>query len=296
MRTLDHLAVEPFISGPRLATYKTFFSPADNVELFGCYLWNKDIVSAFFPLIQLVEVALRNAIHHNATGIIGSYWFDNLATRPSSGLTPAQRRNVSYHFDALTTARNQIKRELGLSASSVISADRIVAKMTFGFWTNLFRAPFEVNRSPQALWPALIRPVFPNLAKGHRTRANAHKQIIAIQTFRNKAFHHEPVWNIGRPATVRDAINELKQQKATLLMVLKWLSSDALKLAELSSYVSQIDLVLSNNYLEHLKSPNQNEKSVTKFRRELTSILKREPVIVDVIRKNKLIAKVYSSS
>ena len=54
-----------------------------------------------------------------------------------------------------------IRKDLKLSKSVTISADRIVAKMTFGFWTNLLQVAFEVNRNNKALWPTLIRPVFP---------------------------------------------------------------------------------------------------------------------------------------
>ncbi|KGJ88106.1 Abi family protein [Thalassotalea sp. ND16A] len=295
MRALNHLVIEPFISGPRLAKYKSFFNSKSNVELFGCYLWNKDIVSAFFPIIQLVEVALRNAIHNHATSSLGRYWFDNLATKSISSLTFVQQGNVRYHGSALNSARNQIRQELNLAKHVTISADRIVAKMTFGFWTNLFRVPFEVNRNPQALWPALIRPVFPNLPRGHRGRVNIHTHIQAIQTFRNKAFHHEPVWNIGRPASVPNAINELHSQKELLIKVLKWLSKDAVKLAERSGYIANLNLVLSQDYLNHLQNPNDNEKALSVFKRELNSILKQDTIIVDLMKNNELIAKVYSS-
>lgn len=295
LRSLNHLAIEPFISGPRLSKYQTFFKPNNDVELFGCYLWNKDVVSAFFPIIQLMEVSLRNSIHNNAKSKFGDYWFDHIATRTSSGLTQEQQGNVNYHHNALKTARSQIKREQNFGKNTQVSADRIIAKMTFGFWTNLFRVPFEINRNPLALWPTLIRPVFPNLPRRHRSRTNIHGHVQAIQTFRNKAFHHEPVWNIGRPATIKDAINQLHEQKNTLLNVLKWVSKDFLEVAYKAGYVSQIDLVLSKAYLDHLRSPNSNELPLSKFKRELNSIFKKDIVIVDILKNSHLIAKSYSS-
>jgi len=294
LRSLNHLAIEPIISAPRLAKYNSFFNPSDNIELFGCYLWNKDIVSALFPIIQLVEVAIRNSIHNNATNRLGTYWFDNLATRPVASLTNEQKGNINYHQTALQTARKQIRKELGLNRQATITADRIIAKLTFGFWTNLFRVPFEVNRNPRALWPTLIRPVFPNLPKRYRTRSNIHTQLQTIQTLRNKAFHHEPVWNIGRPATLQDSINELHRQKDVLLNVLNWISTDSAKLAERSGYLSQLNLVLSQEYLDHLRHPNLNEKSLSAFKREFNSIMKRNVILVDLVKNNQLLASVYS--
>jgi len=290
------MAIEPFISGPRLAKYKHFFTPGNDVELFGCYLWNKDIVSAFFPIIQLVEVALRNAIHNNAAAHIGTYWFDNVATRHHSGLSQEQQGNVTYHTNAIRTARRQIRHELHLPLNATISADRIVAKMTFGFWTNLFRVPFDVNRNPNALWPSLIRPVFPNLPRRHRTRSNIHAHVQAIQTFRNKAFHHEPVWNIGQPGSLQEAITELHNQKDRLLKVLLWLSKDAARLAESSGYVSHLNLILSPEYLDHRQHPNVNEIPSSVFKRKLTSLLKQKPLIADIKTNNQTIANFYSAN
>ena len=66
MRSINHGRLEPYISAPRLNTYRAFFTPANDVELLGCYLWSKEVASAFFPLLQVLEITLRNAIHKEA--------------------------------------------------------------------------------------------------------------------------------------------------------------------------------------------------------------------------------------
>ena len=295
MESLNHVNIEPYISSARLATYQQFFQPNNDVELFGCYLWNKDVVSAFFPLIQLVEVAIRNAIHKEATQKIGTYWFDNIATQSRNRLTREQIGNIDYHHKSIANARRAIRKDLNLSNTATISADRIIAKMTFGFWTNLLRVPFEVNRNNSALWPTLIRPVFPNLAKRYRTRANIQTKLLAIQTLRNKAFHHEPIWNIGKPSTVENAIDELHKQKDLLLMVLNWLSIDAAKLAKRSGYIHQVERVCSLNYLTYLQHSNSREKPISVVKRELNSLIRNDDLLIDITKRNVKIAKIISS-
>lgn len=47
-----------------------------------------------------------------------------------------------------------------------ISAARIVAELSFGFWTSLFDIRYEHG---QVLWPSLLKPTFLFLPKGQRT-------------------------------------------------------------------------------------------------------------------------------
>ena len=183
MRSLNHGGLESYISSPRLNTYRSFFNPVDDVELFGCYLWSKEVAAAFFPLLQVLEITLRNAIHKEARQALGSYWFDNVAIRPTHNLSrsqaSAQQRRVSQHARSIQSARDSIRRDLGLRHSAQIQEDRIIAKVTFGFWTNLFNSTFDINRNFQASWPNLLRPVFPNAPRRARGRNTIQSKLVA---------------------------------------------------------------------------------------------------------------------
>lgn len=292
MKDINHFRLEPYISRARLSTYSTFFAPTNQVELLGCYLWSKEVAAAFFPLLQMLEVALRNSIHNEARQpqALGPHWFDNIATKQN--LDPNQRRIVRAVNRSVVDARNQIRKDLNLSPSHTVSEDRIVAKMTFGFWTNLFSAAFEVNRNPQSLWPALLRPVFPNAPRGARDRAIIQRKLLTIKTFRNKAFHHEPVWNIGRPAQVQDAIYKLLNTNDLILEVIRWISLDSLELVEKAGYVDTIQRVCSNEHLEYLKHPGDSDKPISRVKRELRSILRQKNNTTDITLNGSRVGRV----
>lgn len=172
-----------------------------------------------------------------------------------------------------------------MSQTATVSEDRIIAKVTFGFWTNLFSVAFDVNRNPRALWPTLLRPVFPNAPQGHRDRATMQNKLLAIKTFRNKAFHHEPIWNIGRPAGVLDAINKLQSTCDDISDMIKWISLDGLDLVEKAGYISTIRRVCSLEHLDYLKNPGANDKPFNRVKRELRAII-RQPNHTTLITLN----------
>lgn len=278
MRSLNHGGLEPYISSPRLNTYRSFFNPLDDIELFGCYLWSKEVAAAFFPLLQVMEITLRNAVHKEARQALGPYWFDNVAIRPARNLSrtqaSVQQRAVNQHTRSIQSARDSIRRDLSLRPSAQIQEDRIIAKVTFGFWTNLFNAAFDVNRNAQALWPNLLRPVFPNAPRRARGRNTIQTKLVTIRGFRNKAFHHEPIWNIGQPATVQDAMTRLNDKKELIVEVIRWMSLDSVELAIKAGYLKTINRVCSMDHLDYLKNPGRHDLSLNRAKRELNGLLR----------------------
>ena len=265
----------------------------DDVELFGCYLWSKEVAAAFFPLLQVLEITLRNAIHKEARQALGPYWFDNVAIRSTHNLSSAQQRAVNQYARAIQSARDSIRRDLGLRPSAQIQEDRIIAKVTFGFWTNLFNAAFDVNRNAQALWPNLLRPVFANAPRRARGRNIIQSKLVAIRGFRNKAFHHEPIWNIGQPATVQDAMTRLNDTKELIVEVVRWMSLDSEALAMKAGYLNTIDRVCSTEHLEYLKHPGRHDLPLSRAKRELNGLLRasNRNSITDITRNGVTVGK-----
>jgi hypothetical protein len=73
-----------------------------------------------------------------------------------------------------------------------VKAGQVVAKMSFGFRTSLFDVRYEHG---QVLWPKLLKPTFPHLLKGQRTRTYVSRELNRIRFLRNRIFHHEPIWH-----------------------------------------------------------------------------------------------------
>ena len=138
------------LSPERLDAYRQRLSPSISDEaLLRAYLWNMALAESLYPSLQTLEVALRNAIH-------------DAVQRAVSSLTHQQKPQ---------------------------DAGRIVAELSFGFWTSLMDRRYE-----QSLWPRLLKPVFPHLPRSIRTRAVISRRFHRVRQLRNRIFHHEPVW------------------------------------------------------------------------------------------------------
>ena len=136
------------------------------------YQHNILLSEALTPLLNIVEVALRNAVHRELTKYYGrdDWWH---AWAGNHGLQ-ARMADVEV-VSARLRARRQPR-----------TADRIVAELTFGFWVTLFNAEYQ-----RELWSAL-RKAFPHCPKKLRKRAAIASMVNRIRMLRNRAFHHEP--------------------------------------------------------------------------------------------------------
>ena len=47
--------IDTLISNARIASYQTVFSPANDMELMGAYLWNAHACGALYPLMGAVK-------------------------------------------------------------------------------------------------------------------------------------------------------------------------------------------------------------------------------------------------
>ncbi|TNG93725.1 hypothetical protein FHQ28_01155 [Pasteurellaceae bacterium USgator11] len=52
------------VSLARLAYYEEYLNCISNKEKLSAYFAHQDLSSSFFPIIQMLEIALRNKIHH----------------------------------------------------------------------------------------------------------------------------------------------------------------------------------------------------------------------------------------
>jgi hypothetical protein len=129
---------------------------------------------SLYPSLQMLEIALRNAIHQSASQNFGrGDWFDD------PHIIPIQ----SHEEHAVQKARDTLRKN---KKSTDVS--HVISELTFGFWTGLLSRRYE-----QALWPKLLRATFPAMPRSMRTRAEASKRFEQIRKLRNRIFHHEPI-------------------------------------------------------------------------------------------------------
>lgn len=70
--TIHYPHVIPFISQGKINAIKsTFGNNLSDRECYGIYIWSQKASSAIYPLLQQLEVTLRNSIDKEATKLIG---------------------------------------------------------------------------------------------------------------------------------------------------------------------------------------------------------------------------------
>ena len=121
-----------------------------DAQLLGAYCWNLAIVGAFYPLIQLVEVALRNALHHVASskyqGANNEHWFGIVPCRQANDENgqPITAEQVRKFHDCIKNAKKSAKRTLESKgiASPIPTVDQVISQCDFATWEYLLDKHF----------------------------------------------------------------------------------------------------------------------------------------------------------
>ncbi|RLD56266.1 MAG: hypothetical protein DRJ05_11585 [Bacteroidetes bacterium] len=190
------------------------------------YESNIIISEAFYPLLSILEVSLRNKI--NLLFKIKyktNEWFEH---------PEFIKTGSSFQIKRVTEARNSILR-----SKKTITSGKIISELTFGFWTSLFDSRFEMF-----LWKQL-RLCFPNCEKRQRKRKTLSSRLNTIRKFRNRVFHYECIsWDFDVLQNFADDIIE----------TIKWLDKDLLLWGQ--------SIFRVNDVIEQEKNKLSNYKAV----------------------------------
>ena len=185
------------ISESRFSTYQDRNKSADKEIGFTRYVWNMALSESLYPVLQGVEITLRNSIHNAVSRKYNSHdWFDYVLVEPE--------------INSWKRAREEVQSQKGK-----VNPNDIVSALTFGFWTGLLRRNYE-----QILWPQLLEDVFPYMPRDIRTRGQIARRVHRIRNLRNRVFHHEPVWHW----------NDLESHHNNIREVIDWINPDILVL------------------------------------------------------------------
>lgn len=137
---------------------------------FNLYLYNARLAKAFLFPLHIMEISLRNRIDKLLQDDFGQTWPHN--ERFQNILTEESLRTLKTGIDRAKTRKTQ----------------DIVAELTFDFWSNLFR-----NEYDRSLWQSNMGLLLPNK---HKTRRDFQKDVKALNKFRNRIAHHEPIHSL----------------------------------------------------------------------------------------------------
>jgi Abi-like protein len=182
-------------SAPRLTPY-TNTADDDEIDPLARYYWNMALSETLYPVLHCLEVVLRNAMH--------------------SALTSTQSRADWYDVPTLLRPYEQnkiakAKRELTHNGKPT-TPDRVIAELTFGFWTSLF-----IHHYDSSIAIPTIPRVFAHAPRRLRTRRAIQPILDDIRFLRNRVFHHEPIWYWGN----------LADKHQQILTTIDWISPPA---------------------------------------------------------------------
>lgn len=198
-----------YLSTPR---FNTYLSKTNNdfQKAYTLYQVNIQLSEAFYPLLSVLEVSLRNSIHETLKIYFkDDYWFKN---------------NLPIEFSPFVSEATQKL----ISQRKTITADRVIAELNFGFWNRLF------NRNYTSLLWKPLRLIFKNTPKHLRQRDTIADSLYRIRTLRNRIYHYEPIFG---------NLEDIQNQYIETLTFLKWLDND---LPKLLTEIDRFNDVLNN--------------------------------------------------
>ncbi|MCT7531085.1 Abi family protein [Aliarcobacter cryaerophilus] len=172
--------IKKYISSERFRSYSGIDEYLENL------VFSK---KAYIPL-SILEISLKNSINDLLTDKLGENWLEN-----KDFLTNDSLRKIEE------------AKKILYKRAEPISKSKIIAELSFGFWVNLFKKPYE-----KKLRTKDIQKIFTNLPPKKEKIINReviYKELNHIRNFRNRVFHYEKVINKDNYNQIFDEIDEV---------------------------------------------------------------------------------------
>lgn len=225
---LKYSKLEQFVSQPRLNRFLTACG-SSKVKAQKLYRINLRISKESYPLLTLFEIFLRNAIN----GQLSIYFNDTdwIVNQKSSFMSNNSLNSSRFQMrTSVQKAENTIRQK-----GSTVTAGKVIAEQTFGFWTSLFEnhhyrlvggSPIQcfANKPPQA------------------NRSIIATKLNEIRLFRNRIYHNEPVCFLHNAVD----FSHVQQTVQTIYELLNWIDADLATYANSYDHINRI-IMAGNN-------------------------------------------------
>ncbi|MBR8653524.1 CAAX protease [Achromobacter sp. Marseille-Q0513] len=231
--------IDTLISNARIASYQTVFSPANDMELMGAYLWNAHACGALYPLMGAVEITLRNAIDQTLSASMGTFWWAGNRLRHRSyatgAITPYEVQAAHDSFIKATRKHiSEMRSRHRLRGHLKPSHAGVIGKTEFSTWVFLLDAEF-MGRG--LIWPrhlsTVLRGTWP-VPQAAAVLGQARDLAKTLRDFRNRLFHHEPAWKRYGVLTEADAVRHLQEKITTAERLLALIHPENLRLLQVN--------------------------------------------------------------
>ncbi len=230
-KNINYKPIFNLISQPRLSRFDVFFTDIEekNYKRFGLYLWSQNASASLYPLMQHLEVLLRNTIDNEARKRFGDYWWDNITVDTTKSNHNNFKNGIQSAIKNLERAwRATEKTKLGIplagtlpstSKVPVFNHDDIVAATAFGTWKEVLipaHHTSSVTEQEHFLWPKSIGKVFRKYSVFNNSPNKAREDILNVvnelKDYRNRIFHHDCIWVKSKSTNSANAIETIRHK------------------------------------------------------------------------------------
>lgn len=172
--------IKKFITDKRFESYANLDEYQENLVI---------SKQSYIPL-SVLEVSLRNSIDALLSYKVCEDWH-----KDETFLTRDSAFKIKQAIELLERRRESISKH------------KVIAELSFGFWVNLFKKPYDKKLRINDL-----RKIFPNLPPKTVkliNREKIYKELNHIRNFRNRVFHYEKVVNKDNYNMVFEEIDEI---------------------------------------------------------------------------------------
>jgi hypothetical protein len=215
---MNYDKLEYFISQPRLNRFLTA-SGNSKTKAQKLYHANLAVAQSFYPMLNLFEIFFRNVCNYRLSAhFVNPNW---IITEKNGFMA-----DKSLEFTKFYLKESVKKAEQKIKKNGTLTAGKILAEQSFGFWTSLF------EKQHYRLIGGSVIQCFPNKPK-NIDRKKLSTKLNKIRDFRNRIYHNEPVCFNGNSIDFTYAA-EIKNE---LYELLSWIDH------ELPVYVKTFDTI-----------------------------------------------------
>ncbi len=182
---LNYQQFQQFLSASRLQSYETVCN-GDVDKAIKLYQTNLRISQAFYPLLSLLEVILRNALNNEL-----SIYFNDADWLSNQRNGFMKDPSLTYFDRRLKTQKQNdylkkcVEKAI-VDCAGTVTHGKIISNITFGFWTALFDTTHYKILVGQPI------KIFKNLPI-NTTRSILHQKLKKVNDFRNRVYHNEAI-------------------------------------------------------------------------------------------------------
>lgn len=267
-KNINYQPVFNLVSQPRLSRFDIFFTDIEEKDYkrFGIYLWSQNASASLYPMMQHLEVLMRNAIDKEARRRFGDYWWDIVHVDTSKSNHNNFKNGIQHAVRNLEKAWKKAERiRLGISqadslpsssSTPTFSHDDIVAATDFGTWKEILVSAYHTSNLAEQdnfLWPKSLSKVFRQYNTFDNSPDNAREDILnlvnELKDYRNRLFHHDCIWVKSKSTNSQNAIDTIRHKINLIEKLIKAISPITAKTLSSWGVFSHAKRICSTNEL-----------------------------------------------